>query len=203
MIEAGAPDLRELLPKPHAPGPRERIATQEEIAKLLATAPPSMRCFILLCTQLALRFSEACKTAPKNWNRQDHTITLRTKGDKPRVLPLSPILEALFASAAAQPGEEDLPFIALLSGQRKLSRSGIRQQFKSLREKAGIPRDLNPHDLRRTTATALYRQTKDLRAVQQVLGHASIATTAQYLAPWADDEIKKILESNPATRWVQ
>lgn len=46
---------------------------------------------------------------------------------------------------------------------------------------------VNPHSLRHAGATAAYRATRDLRAVQMLLGHSSLATTQRYLHPSLDD----------------
>lgn len=203
LIQAGAPDFRLTLPKPHAPNPRERIATPQELEAILKTADPRMRCFLLLCIQLGLRWAEACRVAPKNYDAEKHTITLRTKGGKARTMPVPPMVEALFGIAAPQPEESGTPYVGLLSPRRKITNSGMRNAYKQHRERCGIARDLNPHDFRRTLATKIYRETHDLQAAQQVLGHKSIATTAMYLAPWADDHIKQILEAHAPSRWLQ
>ena len=57
----------------------------------------------------------------------------------------------------------------------------LAQQWKRLRKKAGVSQELWFHDLRRTSAVALYALTKDLTAVEAFLGHASLASTCGYL----------------------
>ncbi len=47
-------------------------------------------------------------------------------------------------------------------------------------EKAGIVKDVHPHMLRHTFATEFYRQTKDIRLTQKMLGHADLSTTMIY-----------------------
>jgi integrase/recombinase XerD len=51
--------------------------------------------------------------------------------------------------------------------------SALRAMVKRRSGKAGLPKDVHPHMLRHTFATALYRQTKDIRLVQKALGHSS------------------------------
>ena len=52
------------------------------------------------------------------------------------------------------------------------------------------PSDYAPHSLRRTKATLIYRCTKNLRAVQLLLGHTKIESTARYLGIEVDDALK-------------
>ena len=56
-------------------------------------------------------------------------------------------------------------------------------------------RAINPHDLRRTTATRLYSLTKDLRATQQLLGHDNMRSTLTYIAPLATENLKPLLDA--------
>jgi integrase len=64
----------------------------------------------------------------------------------------------------------------------------LRRSFIRLKEKCGITRSLKPHDLRRTTATRVYKNTKDLRLVQALLGHSDLGSTFWYL----DNEITPV-----------
>ena len=64
---------------------------------------------------------------------------------------------------------------------RPMKAATLRENFKKLKEKCGIERDLRPHDLRRTTAKAMYDLTHDLRAVQALLGHSQMSSTLWYL----------------------
>ena len=52
------------------------------------------------------------------------------------------------------------------------------------------PRDYGTHSLRRTKATLIYRRTKNLRAVQLLLGHAKIESTVRYLGVEVDDALE-------------
>lgn len=60
--------------------------------------------------------------------------------------------------------------------------------FDRCLRRAGMPRgSITPHDMRRSAADALYRETKDIHLAQQLLRHASPATTQSYLHPTRDD----------------
>ena len=63
----------------------------------------------------------------------------------------------------------------------KIMAKSLRHAFAKLRTRAGITRRIIPHDLRRTTAVAMLRQTTDIRDVQALLGHRTLNSTIWYL----------------------
>jgi len=154
----------------------------------LRYAPTWQRLFIVLAWQLALRFSETLAVTPRSHNPQAQTLTIRTKGGKVRTIPTTPEVETLLAAAGDTTGREDEPYIWLLKG-RRLSVRGLRTAWWYLCDRAGV-KNLHPHDLRRTTASNLYAACRDLRAVQQFLGHDSIASTTAYLAPLSEENLR-------------
>ena len=105
------------------------------------------------------------------------------KGSKRRSVPVGrAALEALRAWLAvrgdfAAPGEA-----ALFVGQRgaRLGASQVRARLRRLALRAGLPTHVHPHMLRHSFASHLLQSSGDLRAVQELLGHASIATTQVY-----------------------
>lgn len=105
------------------------------------------------------------------------------KGSKRRNVPIGrAAVEALQAwlplrAAMAGPGEN-----ALLISQRgtRLSTSQVRSRLKRLSLQAGLPTSVHPHMLRHSFASHILQSSGDLRAVQEMLGHASIGTTQVY-----------------------
>ena len=105
------------------------------------------------------------------------------KGSKRRSVPVgAPALQALAAwlehrARLAAPGE-----VALFISQRgtRLSASQVRSRLKHLALDAGLPTHVHPHMLRHSFASHLLQSSGDLRAVQELLGHANIATTQVY-----------------------
>ena len=74
------------------------------------------------------------------------------------------------------------PWIPGRSLRRHLkNKPSVDVQFRQLLKKAGIREGMRPHDLRRTTAVAMYRKTGDLRDVQALLGHRGLPSTIWYL----------------------
>jgi integrase/recombinase XerC len=104
------------------------------------------------------------------------------KGNKDRMVPIGePALEALKAWQAAMPAqwEMDGPVIVNLRGARLSTRSVQKIIERRLLE-AGITTPLTPHGLRHCFATHMLNAGADLRSIQEMLGHSSLATTQRY-----------------------
>lgn len=76
--------------------------------------------------------------------------------------------------------DSDSPALFLNASDARLSTQGIANIIAKFQEEAGISRHVTPHMLRHTVATLLLRNGVDIRVVQELLGHASIATTQRY-----------------------
>ncbi len=105
------------------------------------------------------------------------------KGGKRRSVPVGgPALQALRGwlqarAALARPGETAL-FVSRQGG--RLTASQVRSRLKGLALEAGLPTHVHPHMLRHSFASHLLQSSGDLRAVQELLGHAQISTTQVY-----------------------
>lgn len=176
--EHGAPKMAKAVPKVKKPAPRDVTATVDERTAVLAAASPAMRCFILLCSDMAIRSGTAVKIAPHHYNPERRELSFRTKFDTAQTLPVTTELAAIFASCKGNPAT---PYVSQLSQAGHLRHTTVLNNFAKLRRKVGITRRVTPHDFRRTTAVATYEITKDLRVVQALLGHSELATTLHYL----------------------
>jgi integrase len=164
-----------------------------------------MRCWVLLCSDLALRNATASSICPENYNAEQGCITFRTKFGTWQTLPVTQELKTIFNSCRTnQP--TNTPYIVLLHPLGRICKTWPGQNFTLMARRAGITRKLTPHDLRRTTAKNIFDQTHDVRIVQAVLGHKQLATTLYYLdhrntpVPVALLELAKL---NPITERTQ
>jgi integrase/recombinase XerD len=132
------------------------------------------------------RASEVVGLRPGDLDLTQGTARCVGKGDKERLVPLgSRAREALgvylrhdrLALIARRP-ETETVFVSRTG--RPLSRIGLWRVVKSQARAAGLPETVTPHTLRHSFATHLLAGGADLRAVQEMLGHASIATTQIY-----------------------
>jgi integrase/recombinase XerD len=133
-----------------------------------------------------LRVSELCGLRISRLNFADGFIRVVGKGDKERLVPIGP--EAMRqidiyrkeerVHLPVKPKAEDILFLnAKGSG---LSRVWVFKLVKELAARAGIRKTISPHTFRHSFATHLVEGGADLRAVQEMLGHASIASTQVY-----------------------
>lgn len=142
-----------------------------------------LRNFAILKVALntGMRSAELCSLRIDHIDWVSGRVTVRQgKGRKDRAgLRLNPdILELLTKYRERRGGSSPLMFTTL--DGKKLSDRYLRAMVARYAAKAGITKHIHPHTLRHTFATELYRRTKDIRLVQDVLGHNWISTTMIY-----------------------
>jgi integrase/recombinase XerC len=130
-----------------------------------------------------LRISEALSLKPKDLVAGD-AITVTGKGNKTRMVPVLPQVAKLITDYVAL-CPLDLPddgalFVGARGGQ--LSPRIVQLAMARLRGALGLPDTATPHALRHSFATHLLARGGDLRAIQELLGHASLSTTQIYTA---------------------
>lgn len=132
-----------------------------------------------------LRLAELVAADLQDINRGDRLITVTGKGQKTRTVPVGQAaLAALDRWMALRPlGSESLtpasPLFVTQRGRRIGERS-VQARLKRLALHSGTGLDLHPHMLRHSFASHLLESSGDLRAVQELLGHANISTTQIY-----------------------
>jgi len=113
----------------------------------------------------------------------DATAHVRGKGDKPRSVPVGgAALKALqdwltLRLQMATPGE---PALFVSNRGSRITTGQVRSRLKRRAQQAGLPTHVHPHMLRHSFASHLLQSSGDLRAVQELLGHANITTTQVY-----------------------
>ncbi|MEO0812554.1 MAG: tyrosine-type recombinase/integrase, partial [Myxococcota bacterium] len=132
-----------------------------------------------------LRASELCELEIDDIHLELGVVRPRGKGGKERVVPMGDIARQCLENYLAE-GR-----VALLRGRpsssifignrgRALSRMALFKIVRRYAAAAGIQKEISPHKLRHAFATHLLQGGADLRAVQQMLGHADISTTEIY-----------------------
>jgi integrase len=185
------PHLVDDVIRPAKPKPRNITATEAERVLLFNAAPPRLLCWLLMCSDLAIRSGTAATLGPQHYDKGAGTLTFTTKYQAVVRLPVTRTLAALF-DRCTNPA---LPFVAQLEGEvgnqnitrqspalmRPISPVVLNATYRRLKTRLGITRKLTPHDFRRTTARRVYNTTRDLRLVQALLGHSDLQSTLWYL----------------------
>lgn len=135
-----------------------------------------------------LRVSEVVNTNLADIDFDDYSIKFYGKGNKERFIPLhrdviEAILDYLPHRDEIKPKDADCEAALFRSRQgTRLTARSIQLRVKQYAQLAGIrgADKITPHKLRHTFATMLYRETKDIRVVQDLLGHTDISTTQIY-----------------------
>ena len=183
----------ELLEFPKKAKHLPEVLTVEEVDALEACIDLSEReghrnrAIIETLFSCGLRVSELCNLKMSNLYLDEGFIKVEGKGNKQRLVPISrravKELNLWFADRNLidiKPGQEDFVFVSHTRRQQ-LTRVMVFYVIKSLVEKAGIQKAVSPHTLRHSFATALLEGGANLRAIQAMLGHESIATTQIYM----------------------
>ena len=169
-----------------------RVVDQDEAAALLECArsrasaddPVSVRDWAILELIYAtgIRVSEACSLTTSSVDPAALTVRVLGKGDKERTVPFGvPARDALDQwTVRARPSlavGTDALFVGAKGGP--IDPRVVRAMIHRMCARAGV-RDIAPHGLRHSAATHLLQGGADLRAVQEILGHSSLATTQRY-----------------------
>ena len=176
------------------------LLSEDEVDRLIAAFPPSAadplelrnRCLIEVLYSSGLRVSEAASLPLTAVDFETETIRVCGKGSKVRVVPVGkPALRLLRRYLdAARPelcaAVPKSPYVFVSNHGRRLDRERIWQVVKLGAERAGISKNIHPHSLRHSFASHLLDHGADLRVIQEMLGHANIATTEIYTHVAAD-----------------
>ncbi len=153
-----------------------------------ASKPEGMRnkAIIEMLYGCGLRVTELVELRISNIYRDTEFIKVIGKGNKERLVPIGSValklleiyIQQIRVHLNIKKGHED--FIFLNKFGSRLSRISVFNLIKSLALATGIHKNISPHTLRHSFATHLIEGGADLRAVQEMLGHASITTTEIY-----------------------
>ena len=184
------------------------VLSIEEVSALLAqpemSAKAGLRDKAMLETLYAsgLRVSELINLRLSDLNLSVGFLRCFGKGSKERIVPLGKVaigyLQRYMAEsrpAYARSGSSEYLFLTIRG--RKMSRVCFWMIIKKYTARAGIMRSITPHTLRHSFATHLLQGGADLRSIQEMLGHADIATTQIYTHV-SQEHLKEVYrESHP------
>ena len=140
------------------------------------------RAVLMLLYGSGLRISEALNLNAEDIRSSSKTLVVKGKGNKERLVPLLPqVVSAINDYLALVPyhiKNETALFVGA-RGERLLPRI-IQRQMKKIRDSMTLPDSVTPHALRHSFATHLLNEGCDLRSIQELLGHKSLATTERY-----------------------
>lgn len=205
-------DPAEGVARPKVPRNLPRPLSVEEVGALVAAPaedgnPASLRDRAMLETLYGagLRISELVGLDVDDVDLDEGSVRPMGKGSRQRVVPLGRYaVKAL--SAYLVRGRPSLARSrsrsALFLNQRggRLSRQGCTNIVKAMARRAGIRKRVTPHMLRHSFATHLLEGGADVRVVQELLGHASVATTQIYTLVTGDRLREVYFESHPRAR---
>jgi len=171
----------EHIPLPKKPKRLPLVISQEEALKIISI-PRNIkyRALLTTCYAAGLRSSEVVNLKVSDIDSKRMAIRVRSgKGKKDRIVPLSEVLLHVLREywRAARPS------IYLFPGcqpDRPLNRRSVSTICARARMEAGIKRKITPHTLRHSFATHMLDGGANIRAIQMILGHSSLRTTAQY-----------------------
>jgi site-specific recombinase XerD len=193
MVEHGAmaANPADLVPSPKLPQTLPRTMKPADVAELLdripATTPLELRDRALfeLAYACGLRAEELVNLDHGSIDFDAEQVRVEGKGGKTRFVPagehaLAAIGDYLERARTALQGSTQDPALFLSKSGKRLSTSDVRRRLRVWARHAATQGAVHPHALRHSFATHLLDGGADLRAIQEMLGHASISTTQVY-----------------------
>jgi site-specific recombinase XerD len=173
-----------------------RVLSAREAGRLLDAIPAGSalelrdRAMFELAYSSGLRAEELVSASLDDLDHESEELRVEGKGRKTRVVPVGePAMAALRAYlersrpqllAAGAPGGGLQRTLFLSRSGRPLSTSDVRRRLRTWTGRAGVAVEASPHSLRHSFATHLLDGGADLRAIQEMLGHASVSSTQIY-----------------------
>jgi len=185
-----ATNVAKLVRTPKAPKKLPDVMTAEQVNTLIDGVaanrlerphPARDRAIFELLYGCGLRVSELAGLNLQDLDRSEHWLRVRGKGRKERQTPLpGKAAQALERYLADRPVQRDEPAVFLNHHGRRLTPRGISMILKFYSTYLTGDPSLHPHGLRHAFATHLLADGADLRAIQELLGHARLSTTQKY-----------------------
>lgn len=181
-LHVATPRIEKRLPKVLSTGEIDRLLAAPPLEGVAGVRDKAM---LELLYATGMRVSELVSLQTRDINLSSGFLKCMGKGAKERIIPVGSIAQSAIGSylkqarpLLARPQSGDALFLGHLGSQ--MSRQGFWKILKKYARQAGIMKEITPHTLRHSFATHLLERGADLRAVQEMLGHADISTTQIY-----------------------
>jgi integrase/recombinase XerC len=174
-----APKSAKILPKALSPDEAAQLVTLPGDEALTVRD----RAMLELFYSSGLRLSELTRLEVSDVNFSDDTVRVLGKGSKTRVVPVGALArQALQAWLSVRAGLAAATQLALFvdARGRAVNARTVQRRVASWAARQGLTQHVHPHMLRHSFASHVLQSSGDLRAVQEMLGHASISTTQVY-----------------------
>ena len=172
----------EIIPAPKRPQRLPVIPSPEEVRQFLGGVPSlKHRTILTSCYAAGLRVSEVVRLLVSDIDSQRMVIRIdQGKGQKDRYVMLSPRLLAILRDWWRRKKPQHWLFPG--SGvDRHITPAAVEEACQRAHRRCHIPKPITPHSLRHAFAVHLLESGTDVRTIQLLLGHRSLATTARYL----------------------
>ena len=204
------------LRNPRLPKRLPAFLTEGESTTLLDLPPATdflsarLACLLELLYASGLRVSELVGLDLQDLLPEERTLRVLGKGRKERLVPYhvhaAAVLEAYLSHRSAfLAGKALPPSPAIFLNQRggRLSPTSVRALLRSALDSAALRSRISPHALRHSFATHLLNRGMDLRAIQELLGHASLSTTQRYTHLGLEELARSYEKAHPRARTDQ
>lgn len=206
--ETGEADPTTLVSTPKRPSPLPKALPVEQVIALIEAPDPGTaagrrdRAILEVLYASAARVSEVVGLDELDLDLDEGTVLLTGKGDKQRVVPIGRAARDAVAlwlrdRAGIRSARSGSALFLSLRG-RRLTRQSVWSIVEAAAVRAGLdPESVSPHVIRHSAATHMVEGGADLRSVQEMLGHATIATTQVYTRVSPHHLLEVYLTSHP------
>ena len=174
--------VEDIIPAPKKPQKLPIVLSPEEVRHFLScVASPKHRTILTTCYAAGLRISEAVRLTPTDIDSQRMVIRVEQgKGQKDRYVMLSPKLLEILREWWRMEKPKPWLFPGDIPG-RHITSDAVELACREAHRASRISKPITPHSLRHAFSVHLLEQGTDVRRIQLLLGHRSLATTARYL----------------------
>ena len=190
LLREGKVDINPVVDFMAPPNPRHlpEVFNVEQVTHLLSAVPEDaleMRDLAMaeLLYSSGLRLAELVGLDLQDLDQAQGMVRVTGKGGKQRDVPVGRMaLQALEQWLAVRNDlcDEEEKALFVSQQRRRITPRSVQMRLKRWQEKQASPQKLHPHKLRHSFATHMLESTSDLRAIQELLGHANIGTTQIY-----------------------